>query len=66
LIGCGVLNHQLGLAVDGEHDRVPGLLQLKSNIGNTVIETESLMKQAAALWSPDELDELKDYKERSQ
>ena len=43
---------------------------MKSNIGNTVIETESFMntvietesfmKQAAALWSAAELDDLKD------
>jgi hypothetical protein len=32
----------------------------KSNIGNTVIETESFMKQAAALWSAAELDDLKE------
>ena len=30
---------------------------MKSNIGNTVIETESLIKQAAALWSSTELDD---------
>ena len=29
---------------------------MKSNIGNTVIETESFIKQAAALWSEAELD----------
>jgi hypothetical protein len=34
---------------------------MKSNIGNTVIETESFIKQAAALWSSAELDDLKDY-----
>ena len=33
---------------------------MKSNIGNTVIETESFMKQAAALWSAAELDEPKE------
>jgi DNA-binding transcriptional regulator YiaG len=34
---------------------------VKSNIGNTVIETESFIKQAAALWSAAELDDQKDY-----
>src|SRR3954453_19361044 len=34
---------------------------MKSNIGHTVIETESFIKQAAALWSAAELDDLKDY-----
>ncbi len=32
---------------------------MKSNIGNTVIETESFIKQAAALWSAAELDALR-------
>ncbi len=36
-----------------------------SNIGNTVIETESFIKQAAALWSSAELDDLKDYLARN-
>ena len=34
-------------------------------IGNTVIETESFIKQAAALWSSAELDDLKDYLARN-
>ena len=34
---------------------------MKSNIGITVVETESFIKQAAALRSAAELDELKDY-----
>jgi mRNA-degrading endonuclease RelE of RelBE toxin-antitoxin system len=38
---------------------------MKSNIGNTVIETESFIKQAAALWSSAELDDLKDYVARN-
>ena len=38
---------------------------MKSNIGNTVIETESFIKQAAALWSATELDDLKDYVARN-
>ena len=38
---------------------------MKSNIGNTVIETESFIKQAAALWSAAELDDLKDYVARN-
>jgi hypothetical protein len=38
---------------------------MKSNIGNTVIETESFIKQAAALWSVAELDDLKDYLART-
>jgi hypothetical protein len=33
---------------------------MKSNIGNTVIETESFIKQAAAIWSSAELDDLKE------
>jgi hypothetical protein len=40
-------------------------LRFKSNIANTVIETESFMKQAAALWSSAELDDLKDYSARN-
>jgi hypothetical protein len=38
---------------------------VRSNIGNTVIETESFIKKAAALWSPAELDDLKDYVARN-
>jgi hypothetical protein len=38
---------------------------VKSNIGNTVIETESFIKEAAALWSAAELDALKDYVARN-
>ena len=38
---------------------------MKSNIGNTVIETESFIKQAAALWSAAELDGLKDFVARN-
>jgi hypothetical protein len=38
---------------------------MNSNIGSTVIETESFIKQATALWSPAELDELKDYVARN-
>jgi hypothetical protein len=38
---------------------------MKSNIGSTVIETESFIKQAAALWSVAELDDLKDYLARN-
>jgi hypothetical protein len=38
---------------------------MKSNIGNTVIETESFMNQAAALWSSAELDDLEDYVARN-
>jgi len=38
---------------------------MRSKIGNTVIETESFMKQAAALWSEAELDELNDYVARN-
>jgi hypothetical protein len=38
---------------------------MKSNIGNTVIETESFIKQADALWSAAELDDLKDYVARN-
>ena len=34
---------------------------MKSNLGITVIETESFIKQAEALWSAVELDNLKDY-----
>jgi hypothetical protein len=36
-----------------------------SIIGNTVIETESFIKQAAALWSSAEPDDLKDYVARN-
>ena len=32
-----------------------------SNLGNTVIETESFVRQASALWSEAELNILKDY-----
>ena len=32
-----------------------------SNLGNTVIETESFVRQASALWSEVELNILKDY-----
>ena len=38
---------------------------MKSNIGTTVVETESFIKQAAALWSAAELDDLKDYLARN-
>jgi hypothetical protein len=38
---------------------------MKSNIGNTVVETESFIKQAGALWSATELDDLKDYVARN-
>ena len=38
---------------------------VKSNIGNTVIETESFIRQAAALWSTSELDDLKDFVARN-
>jgi hypothetical protein len=38
---------------------------MKSNIGNTVIETESFIEQAEALWSAAELDDLKDYVARN-
>ncbi len=38
---------------------------MESNIANSVIETESFVKQAAALWSDAELDELKDYLARN-
>jgi len=38
---------------------------VKSNIGNTVIETETFIKHAAALWSAAELDDLKDYVARN-
>jgi hypothetical protein len=38
---------------------------MKSNIGNTVIETGSFIKQAAALWSENELDDHKDYVARN-
>jgi hypothetical protein len=39
---------------------------MRSNIGNTVIETDSFIKQAAAaLWSSAELDDLKDYVARN-
>jgi hypothetical protein len=39
---------------------------VSGSIGNTVIETESFfIKQAAALWSAAELDDLKDYLARN-
>ena len=38
---------------------------MKSNIGNAVMETESFIKQAAAVLSTAELDELKDYVARN-
>ena len=38
---------------------------MKSDIGTTVIETESFVKQAAAIWSPADLDQLKDYVARN-
>jgi hypothetical protein len=38
---------------------------VKSNIGITVVETGSFIKQAAALWSATELDDLKDYVARN-
>jgi len=38
---------------------------VRSNIGNTVIETESFIRQATTLWSPAELDDLKDYVARN-
>ena len=38
---------------------------MKSNIGNTVIETDSFIKHAAALWSAKELDDLKDHVARN-
>ncbi len=34
---------------------------MKSNTANTVVETESFIKQSAALWSTVELEDLKDY-----
>ncbi len=37
----------------------------KSKIGNTVIETESFIKQAAAIWSAAEIDDLKDHVARN-
>jgi hypothetical protein len=36
-----------------------------SNIGNTLIETESFIRQASALWSEAELNALKDYLARN-
>jgi hypothetical protein len=38
---------------------------MKSNVGNTVVETESFIKQAAALWSATEFDDVKDYVARN-
>jgi hypothetical protein len=38
---------------------------MKSNIGNTDVETESFIKQAGALWSATELDDLKDFVARN-
>jgi hypothetical protein len=38
---------------------------VKSNIAITVIETESFVKQAEALWSEAELDDLKDFVART-
>jgi hypothetical protein len=38
---------------------------MKSKIGDIVIETESFIKQAAALWSAAELDDLKDHVARN-
>ena len=38
---------------------------MKSNIGNTIIETESFIKQPAVLWSAAELDDPKDYVARN-
>jgi hypothetical protein len=36
-----------------------------SNVGNTVVEMESFIMQAGALWSATELDDLKDYVARN-
>ena len=38
LIGFGVLHHQLGLAVDGEHERLAGLLELIEEFGGVPLE----------------------------
>jgi hypothetical protein len=50
-----VARTDMGLAV---YPRIEYSRPMKSNIGNTVIETESFIKQAAALWSTAELDDL--------
>src|SRR5207253_1969521 len=39
LIGLGILDHEFRLAVDGEHDRLSGLLQLPEELDRVPLET---------------------------
>jgi len=55
--GISLVSLKIGLVI---YPRSEYSCPMKSNIGNTVIETESFMKQAAALWSASELDDLKE------
>ena len=55
-------NPKLGLAIYPHSEYG---CPMKSNIGNTVIETESFIKQAEVLWSAAELEELKDFVARN-
>jgi hypothetical protein len=59
---CRAEVHPLGLAI---YPQFEYSYRMGSNIGNTVIETESFIKQAAAIWSSAELDDLKDYLARN-